>query len=127
MKSFLITFKPATENAERGWPLELLQGLVKRNRAGERVAENWRFLNRKDVSLGDRVFLMLQGRGGPAIIGYGEVAGEPFNDTGQWRVPVEFEAIVDPTVEVLADREDLEAIPGAQTTWRTQASGVRLP
>src|SRR5260370_4916366 len=127
MRSFLITFKPATENPERGWPLEELQRLVRHRRAGERVEEKWRFRNRKDVSLGDRVFLLRQGKAGPAVIGYGEVSGEPENNAGKWQVPVPFESIVDPTTEVLANRQDLLAIHGGQRFWRIQASGVRLP
>lgn len=127
MNSFLITFKPATENPERGWPLEGLQKLVRRNRAGERAAEEWRFNNRKDVSVGDRVFLLLQGKSGPAIIGYGEITGKPQQISGRWYVPVEFESVVDPTVEVLANREDLLSIAQGQHFWRTQSSGVLLP
>ena len=127
MKSFLITFKPATENPEQGWPIESLQSLVGRHHRGERVRENWRFHNRKEVSVGDRVFLLLQGKKGPAIIGYGEVWGMPENHDGRWRVEVEFESIVDPTGGVLAKKADLLAIKGAQTMWRTQASGVKLP
>lgn len=127
MKSFLITFKPAAENPEHGWPLEELQRLVKRHRAGERVVEAWRFHNRKAVSLGDRVFLLRQGKAGSAIIGYGEVAGNLQNDTGAWMAPVLFESIVDPTTEVLATKGELNAINGGQRFWRIQSSGVLLP
>jgi hypothetical protein len=88
MKSFLITFKPATESPDLGWQIEELRKLVKMNRAGQKAIEPWRFRNLKDVRIGDRVFLLLQGKGGPAIIGYGEVAGRPENDSGRWRVPL---------------------------------------
>jgi len=125
VKSFLITFKPATENPERGWPLEDLQRLVKRHRRGERIEEKWRFINRKEVSLGDRFFLLLQGKSGPAIIGYGRVTGKPGNRNTKWET-IRFEALVDPTKEALARREDLIAIDGAEAVWRTQASGVQL-
>jgi hypothetical protein len=54
MGTFLITFKPASENPERGWPLEKLQTLVRRLQSGDTVEEKWRFNNRKDVTLGDR-------------------------------------------------------------------------
>lgn len=100
MKSFLITFKPATENPQRGWPLEELQRLARRHRAGERFEEKWRFHNRNDVSLGDRVFLLPQGKSGPAIIGYGKVTGNPENKKRGWQL-IQFEALVDPTTEVL--------------------------
>jgi 5-methylcytosine-specific restriction protein A len=127
LNSFLITFKPATENPEHGWPLEELQRLVKRHHAGERVVEAWRFHNRKAVSLGDRVFLLRQGKAGPAIIGYGEVVGALEESDGAWMAPVQFESIVDPTSEVLATTKDLLAISEGQRFWRIQASGVLLP
>ena len=99
MASFLITFKPASENAQRGWPLESLTGLVRRLESGEAVEENWRFHNRKEVSVGDRVFLLLQGKLGPAIIGYGRASGEP---NGDKQVPISFEGRVDPSRYALA-------------------------
>lgn len=126
MKSFLITFKPRTENRERGWPLLELQRLVTRRRDGKRVEEKWRFRNYKGVSLGDRVFLLRQGKGGPVIIGYGRVAGKPENDEGTWCVPIQFESIVDPSTEVLANRDELLAMEGGMAAWRTQSSGVQL-
>jgi hypothetical protein len=126
VSSFLITFKPATENRGRGWPLEKLQQLVRRLNKGEEVVEDWRFHNRKDVSVGDRVFLLRQGRGGPAIIGYGNTAGKPKKVDGRWRVAIRFEALVDPTREVFASKSDLDAIDGAGSTWRTESSGILL-
>jgi 5-methylcytosine-specific restriction protein A len=126
MNSFLITYKPETENPERGWPLEELQKLVRKNQAGERAIEPWRFRNLKGITLGDRVFLLLQGRGGPAIIGYGEIAGQPERGSGTWYVPIQFESIVNPTVEVLANRSAVHAIVGGERFWRIQSSGVRL-
>src|SRR5271156_2829890 len=121
MNSFLITFKPDTENPDRGWPLEELQKLVRRSQAGDRVIEPWRFHNRKDVSLEDRVFVLLQGKSGPAIIGYGKVAGPPEKIDGDWQVPVLFESLVDPTTELFANKDDLLAIGGARSVWRIQA------
>jgi 5-methylcytosine-specific restriction enzyme A len=127
VKSFLITFKPSTESRERGWSLQKLQKLVRRHRAGERVEEEWRFLNYKEVSLGDRVFLLLQGKGGPAIIGYGRVAGKAEKDRkGTWRVRIRFESIEDPATKVLANRDKLIAMRDGATAWRTQFSGKQL-
>ena len=126
MNSFLITFKPDTENPDRGWPLAELQKLVRRRQAGERVIEPWRFHNRKDVSIGDRVFVLLQGKRGPAIIGYGQVAGRPEKIDGNWQAAVQLESLVDPTTEEFASKEDLLAIEGGRKVWGTQASGVHL-
>jgi 5-methylcytosine-specific restriction protein A len=126
VKSFLVTLKPATEAPEHGWPLEELQKIVSRHRAGERVEDDWRFHNRKDVSIGDRVFLLLQGRLGPAVIGYGTIVGLPDNDGGTWAASIQFESLVDPATEVLANREDLQAIAGGASVWRTRRSGIQL-
>jgi 5-methylcytosine-specific restriction protein A len=126
MRSFLITFKPAAESPQRGWPLKELQKLVRRCQAGQRPVEPWRFHNRKGVALGDRVFLLLQGKTGPAIIGYGSVAGGPEKIDGELYFPVQFESLVDPTNELLANKVDLFAIEGARSVWRTRASGVLL-
>src|SRR6516225_5886428 len=104
MKSFLITFKPDSENPERGWPLAELQRLVRRHELGKRTEEKWRFHNRREVSIGDRVFLLRQGKLGPAVIGYGQVVGEPEVDDGKWKTLARFESIVDPTTHVLATK-----------------------
>ena len=127
MNSFLITFKPSKENPKRGWPLESLQALVRKCKEGKKPKVDWRFHNRRSVSLGDRVFLLLQGKSGPAIIGYGKTVGHPSADSGQWRLRIKFEAIVDPTTHVLANRDDLHKLTATQHTWGTQISGVLLP
>lgn len=126
MTAFLITFKPAAENPKYGWPLPDLQKLVHRLSDGEPADEPWRFRN-KDAKRGDRVFLLLQGKGGPAIIGYGTVNGKAGRRSGTARtVPIKFERLVDPSVQVLASKEELLNIPKGKRFWRTQFSGVRL-
>lgn len=126
MTSFLITFKPASENPKRGWPLAELQNLIRRMRNGVSVEEKWRFQNRKDVAHGDRAFLLLQGKRGPALIGYGRVSGAPEIEAGKRVVPITFENLVDPTTQVLAGKDDLRAIGEGQRLWRTQSSGVKI-
>jgi hypothetical protein len=127
MNSFLITYKPSSENPDLGWPDEELQALVKRKCLAGTLREPWRFLNRKDISIGDRVFLLLQGRGGPSIFGYGRVAADPTNASGRWTALVEFDDILDPNKLVFLDKDDLRSIEGARTLWRTRASGIRIP
>jgi hypothetical protein len=78
----------------------------------------------KKYRLETRIFLLLQGKLGPAIIGYGKVVGGPKNKNERWR-RVQFDALVDPVTEALANREDLYAID--EKVWNSQASGVRLP
>ena len=126
MASFLITFKPADENPKRGWPLGELQKLVYRLRNGETAEEAWRFINQKDAKVGDRVFLVLQGKAGPALIGYGRINGRPQKTSGTPQIPVRFEDLVDPSSQVLATKDELVAIKGGERFWRIQSSGVKL-
>ena len=114
MASFLITFKPASENPKRGWPLSKLQTLVRRLNNGEPAEEPWRFINRKDTKIGDRVFLLLQGKSGPAIIGYGTVNGSPRKISGTPQIPIRFEGLVDPSAQTFATREELFVIEGGE-------------
>lgn len=112
MTSFLITFKPSTENPERGMPLGELQSLVRHLRKGDTVEEKWRFRNWKDVTPGDQAFLLLQGKRGPAIIGYGQVSRKP-KKAENW-VGIKFDDLVDPTTHVLASKEQLIAVEGSE-------------
>lgn len=127
MQSFLITYKPATENPKSGWPIQELKRLVSTCLKQGWAEEDWRFRSLKKVSLGDRIFLLLQGKGGPAIIGFGNAVGFPSNHDGIPRIRVRFESIVDPTIEVLVSKDELLRIEGASNKWRTQASGILLP
>ena len=123
VKTFLITFKPDTESPLRGWPMTSLQRLAQRLQRTGHLIEPWRFRNRRDVSIGDRAFLLLQGKLGPAIIGYGKVTKRGGRG---WRA-IQFEALVNPEERVLARRREIMVIPGAAPWWRVQVSGVCLP
>ena len=129
MASFLIAFKPDSESP-RGWPLEEFQRLIDHLRKYGEVEEKWRFYNHKKVAKGDRAFLLLQGKRGPAIIGYGRVNGEPEKIDRTWFVPIKFEKLVNPfdhPKKVLASKDYLLAIKGSKPYWRTQFSGRLLP
>ena len=122
MNSFLITYKPLSEAPEHGWPEEELRALVRKLSEGKEALEPWRFYSAKS-SPGDRAYVLLQGRNGPAIIGYGHVAGARVkNDIGQVTVPVEFERLADPTEgRFLIGPDQLKAI--SDRYWSTQFSG----
>jgi hypothetical protein len=127
VNSFLITFKPDTESPRLGWSLKSVQNLARQLLRGGRITDPWRFRNRKDVEPGDRVFLLMQGKNGPALIGSG-IAGERNGvDEGRsWR-DINFERLVDPAIRVLAGKADLRAIRGAEPWLQVQTSGVLLP
>ena len=126
VSSFLITFKPASENQGRGWPLEKLQQLATRISNGGEVIEAWRFHNRKDVSVGDRVFLLQQGRGGQRL---SDTAGQQASlesratNTGECRF---ISVLVDPTRQILASKAELAGMDGAASMWCTKSSGILI-
>lgn len=55
MTAYLITFKPYTENPERGWPEEKLAALARQVQRYGAAREPWRFNRKKDVKVGERV------------------------------------------------------------------------
>jgi hypothetical protein len=123
--SFLITFKPSSENPTRGWPAAELKRLVHEYERDGSATETWRFQAHTLAHLGDRVFFLRQGRAGPAIIGYGVVAG-PASKEGQPRVPIRFECLADPDVSVLAGPDELKRITEKRSVWGSQSSGISL-
>ena len=127
MPSYLISWKPSSENKTKGWPVESLAALAEAVRAKGRAREPWRFSRVKDVSIGERVYLVQQGKNGHAILGYGRVAAGPVKASPR-RVPIDFEALVDPrTGQAFASHDELHAITTSKGVWDTNASGIRLP
>lgn len=127
MNSFLITFKPDTESPRLGWSLRSVQSLARKLLRRKNVTDPWRFRNRRDVKPGDRVFLLMQGMHGPAIIGYGTADQRSGVENGQsWR-NINFERLVDPATDVLGHKRDLVAIRGAAPWLQVRTSGVLLP
>jgi 5-methylcytosine-specific restriction protein A len=123
MSSYLITFKPATENPGRGWPLDSLRKLIFDIESDKQAEEPWRFASRKAVREGDPVFLLVQGKLGPAIIGHGLVSRIPTKDEP---AIILFDQLVDPTKESLIGREKLLGLRDSKSLWRSQASGVKI-
>jgi len=127
VNSFLITFKPDTENPRLGFSLKSVQNLAWKLFRRGHITDPWRFRNRKDVKPGDRVFLLMQGKHGPALIGYGNAGQRNGVHEGRtWR-DIDFEQLVDPAVRVLAGEADLRAIRGAAPWLQVRTSGVLLP
>jgi len=125
MPSYLICWKPATENEERGWPIEELIALSEKLRSTGNASERWRFRRREGVSVGERVFLLRQGIAGHGILGYGHVAELPKRNDGYTKVS--FEELLNPTSgQVLATQDELRAITTKNGVWNTMASGIAL-
>jgi 5-methylcytosine-specific restriction protein A len=125
MTSYLICWKPATENTAKGWPEEKLVALFDGLQKSGTAQEPWRFSRRKGVAVGERVFLLRQGRRGQAILGYGRVAALPKENDDQ--TTVSFELLVNPrSKSVLATQQELQSIVAGPGVWNTQASGIAL-
>ena len=125
MASYLISWKPASENPDRGWPVEKLTALSERLRNTGAASERWRFRKREGVAVGERVFVVRQGRRGLAIIGYGSVAELPTGNDGYTRIS--FEALLNPNSDaVLATADELQAITTTHGVWNTMSSGITL-
>jgi 5-methylcytosine-specific restriction protein A len=125
MTSYLITWKPDTENSERGWPQEWLAALAVKVSKKKLATEPWRFARKKDVQVGERVFLLRQGKKGHAILGYGHVNKLP--NSKNEPTDVAFEALLNPTSGiVLATQDELHAMTNERGVWSTQSSGIAL-
>ena len=107
MSAYLISWKPLTENSEKGWAEANLVHLAQEVKAGRFARESWRFRRRSGVKAGERVFLVQQGKRGYAILGYGHVFSTP-SKSEPHLTPIEFEELVDTrSGAVLATREEL--------------------
>jgi hypothetical protein len=62
MATYLVTFKPASENPEKGWPEESLAALALQVKENGVATEPWRFSKKYGVKVGERVFLIRQGK-----------------------------------------------------------------
>jgi len=74
MKTFLLTWK------EDQWPHEKLLGLVNKFKAEGEVEDSWRFKSHKKAEVGDRVFIMKQGKNPRCLFGAGHIKGKPFQN-----------------------------------------------
>ena len=126
MAAYLISWKPVDENKEYGWPEPKLVALAEKLQKTGVAEESWRFLRRRDVKVGERVFLLRQGMRGQAILGYGEVAKLP--KPGDEYTPVSFQVLLSPQSKtVLATQDELHALANPKAVWNARGSGTRLP
>ena len=72
-EEILITWKPAAENPDKGWPTEEMQRLYDKLQCDGYADERWRFLQQKGVETGDPVYFVRQRRKAHALLGVGEV------------------------------------------------------
>jgi len=121
MIAHLVTFRPLEES-----PLGMRQSRI-RELARRSQSAYWRFYGHRQVSLGDRVYLLMQGKRGPAIIGYGATDGQPVKEDEGWVVPIRFRRIVSASDSPLASEPELRRLWRKPGLWNTQRSGIRVP
>lgn len=125
MSSYLISWKSLLENPEKGWPEEKLAKLAHSVRENGPRIEPWRFNRKKGLVVGERIFLVRQGKRGHAILGYGRIHAIPMSSDD--RISIIFEALVDPTSDkVFATADELQKINAGKLPWGTQSSGIKL-
>jgi len=127
---FLFAWKP------QYWSHENLRNLVETFRSTGTTEEWWRCAAHKKIHLGDRAYLLKQGR--PiGIFGRGTVVGKPENESpglsgkGAKQVLIRFEAsrddvLWDPEEQFLVDETQLLDLPAPKKQWQNQASGIAL-
>jgi 5-methylcytosine-specific restriction enzyme A len=126
MTAYLICWKPASENKDYGWPEAKMVALAEKFRRTGSASENWRFHRRRDVKVGERAFLLRQGRRGHAIFGYGKVANPPRRSTN-W-TSIAFEKLLSPRSGlVFANEDELHSLAAPEDVWNARASGMALP
>ncbi len=108
MTSFWLTFRPAEEAPDRGWPMAELRNLIDRVSANPETTEWWRIQSHKRARAGDRVYVFKQGTASPqGIFGVGEIVTAPIEletptaPKPRWMADIRFQSLVDPTKEFL--------------------------
>jgi hypothetical protein len=124
MTAFLLTWK------ESGWPHENIVRMASRFNTRGYVDEPWRIAAHKMAKIGDRVWVLKQGRGPKGIFGFGTITGlaalgEAGNGKTQWMAPIRFEGFVDPKLRLLVGEDSVERIL-RPAQLRAQASGYPL-
>lgn len=125
MSDFLITWK------EAGWPYENIKRMLKTLGELGSVEEPWRIQAHTKAKIGNRVWLLKQGKGPKGIFGVGSIASEPYrNDdqregVGKKLAVIHFTTMVDPLGEMLISESATRRILTNQQ-MRTQASGITL-
>lgn len=123
-KAFLLTWK------ESGWPKSNIVRMCEVFGRLGYVDEEWTIHAHRQAKIGDRVWLLRQGRGPKVIFGKGTIIGSARlgdNSRGKkaMQVPVRFSAFTDPDVESLVSEAQVRAILTARKI-RAQASGDTL-
>lgn len=126
--AFLLTWNPAL------YPESKLQPPVDRLKSEGSVEFGWSTGQRREISLGERVYLVAQGDGPRGLVGVGNVVGA-VEEMPHWRddlraqgktsriVPVRWSALA---TAPFVDRATLISATGEEKAWSSRSGGVQL-
>jgi 5-methylcytosine-specific restriction protein A len=131
VRAFLVTWNP------RKWDWQELAHQVLALQRGEVVEDRWSCGNRRDISPGDRLFLLRQAVEPRGLMASGWATSSVFR-AAHWDktraasgemanyVRLRFDRLLDPEAGLLR-LESLRSGPTADVNWSTQSSGILLP
>ena len=129
--SWLLTWNPTKWQ----WPGDMLPKISLRSMNGEIIAgdQSWSVANTRRVQLGDKIYLMRQGRNQPGLIASGIAYGSPYPG-GHWNesgdstnyIDIAWTAIIDPDTHSPLPRDELKTGLTDHVNWSTQRSGISI-
>ena len=127
MKTFLFAWNP------KKWNWEALEKDIEKIENAGRTTEMWSVVSHKKIKPGDRAFLMRLGQEPKGIMAAGFVLSKPFLSK-HWsgenklvnRVMIEFEVILNPSVEPILGLDFLNTGNLAKGNWTPQSSGIEI-
>jgi hypothetical protein len=128
--TYLLTWNP------NKWPWEDLNDAIALTRSGKQYRARWNVHAHKQITAGDRVFLLRQRSPPKGVVASGVIVNGPYlgkhwdpekQDRDAYHVDVDFDTILDPAEDEVFPRDALFE-PGLKAgVWDTQSSGVQLP
>lgn len=125
MNSFLFAWNP------KKYPWDDLDKAVKTCRKFGRYTDSWSCVSYKQVTLGDRAFLVRVGVPPRGIMGAGYIKSEPYlgphwNDSEKtvYRVNIDFEILLNPETEPILMLDSLKLKSKVRQVWTPQSSGI---
>jgi 5-methylcytosine-specific restriction protein A len=138
MSTYLVTWNP--EPIKGGWDWTNLSDCAQQTAAGKIVKEPWSCRN-KHVKKGDGVFLMMLGRKGRGIIGFGRAASGP-RFRKHWRtdkaktgskirsIDCDWGKLLDPETDEVLSLKSLRTnaiLKEFGWNWTPRSSGIEIP
>lgn len=127
MRTYLLTWNPTR------WAWENLAEDLQLSQSGQAVCTRWSCGNRKNIAVGDRVFLLKQGPNEPrGIIASGKAASDVWQDqhfadpnSESNYIEVQLDVLLDPERDPLP-RTLLDQDPFPAVNWNTQVGGIEI-